>query len=199
LEEVDWIAQLEYEMYSSDAIPKHILAQWYAKNPSGFSILKTNDGEKVGHIDILPIHPTILQRFIDGDILERDIRGDDLYSLADKGLIRSLYVESVAVSLSSGHSKGPAVLYLICNLSEAIERICDPGRIDNVYAIAATTEGSRFLSRLGFEIHKKAESRRDHHNLFIASYPELKKAASNMCQRRYAPDHKLRGGSLNPQ
>src|ERR1051325_7640797 len=93
LEEVEWIAQLEYEMYSSDdAIPQHILEEWYARNPSGFSILKINDGERIGHIDILPIHPTILQRFISGDIVERDIRGNDLYSLADKKLIRNLYV-----------------------------------------------------------------------------------------------------------
>jgi hypothetical protein len=184
--EVGWIAQLEQEMYKPDeAIPGDLLEEWFARNPGCFSILKTDDEIKIGHVDILPVHPAVLEKFVHGDIVERDIRGDDLYSPTDKNSVRELYVESVAILLPPGRSKAPAVLYLMCHIAEAMERICNLSRIENMYAIAATAEGAHFLGRLGFEIYKAAESRRDRHNLFMASFQGVVEATSGLCKRRY--------------
>lgn len=191
-EEIAWVAQVERDLYSlQDAIPEHILKGWYAKNPNGFSILKTRNSQKIGHIDILPLRPVVLQKFISDEIAERDIRGDDIYSLSEKNLIRDLYIESLAVVLPNSYSRAPATLFLICNLTSAIGRICDVSKVENIYAIAATIEGNRFLSTLGFRVHREAQYRKDHHNLFVINFRELIVLTSRICKRRYERHQKL--------
>jgi len=57
----------------------------------------SKNGQKVGHIDILPLRPATFQTFFEGNVVERDIRGDSLYTQKEKHLIRDLYVESIII------------------------------------------------------------------------------------------------------
>jgi hypothetical protein len=185
-EEVGWIAQIERDSYSTeDAIPESKLREWYNRNPNGFFILKTANEEKIGHVDVLPLRAPALQSFINGDLVERDLCGDDLYSPSEKQRVRDLYVESVAIVLPPNHSEAFAALFLICNFSRIADRVCNPAMVQNVYAIAATAEGNNFLKTLGFRILREAESRIDRHNLFSVSFSQLAMHVSRICKRRY--------------
>src|SRR5436190_12019019 len=76
LDDIEWISQLEAEVYSpQDAIPERILKVWYAANPTGFSIIKTKDGERIGHLDILPLRKEFLGSLLEGKIKERELTG----------------------------------------------------------------------------------------------------------------------------
>ncbi|PYS93730.1 MAG: hypothetical protein DMF64_03925 [Acidobacteria bacterium] len=172
-EDVAWIARLEVDMYSArDAVPEHILKEWYNSNPDGFSVIKRK-GRNIGHIDILPLRPATLQKFIDGSIVEKDIRGDDLYSPEERDAIQDLYVESVAFLSIQGRATSRAVQYLLSNFISLVSRLCNPANVKNIYAIAATLRGNRFLTRLSFTNAKRAKDRVDQHDLFAIKFSDL--------------------------
>jgi hypothetical protein len=185
-DEIDWIARLEAQVYTpEDAIPNRVLMEWYEKNPAGFSVIKMTNGQKVGHIDILPLRPTTQKAFLQGHIVEKDVRGDSLYSPSERHLIRDLYVESIIVLPPKGFSKAPAILCVLTNFVSLVERICDPKTVQNVYAIAASQSGDRLLRRLGFDPIISSESRSDHHDLFSVKFSELTKNITAICGSRF--------------
>jgi hypothetical protein len=182
LEEIDWIANLEAEVYSSnDAPPKSVLEEWYCSNLNGFSIIRNKEGQKIGHIDILPLRPEALRKLVDGVIVERDIRGNDLYTPAERNLIRSLYIESVVIHPAQGSSNARAVLYLLCSFISLVERLCNPADVENLYAIAATTRGIRFIRHVGFNRIKEANERKDGHDFFATTLADLAARLSRLC------------------
>ncbi len=188
-EEIGWLAGLEAKVYSpEDAIPKDLLTEWYNSNPSGFNIIRMANGQKVGHIDILPLRPASLKAFLEGSIVEKNIRGDSLFSPTERHLIKDLYVESVIVQPPKGHTNGPAVLCLLTNFGRPVERICDPSSVENLYAIAASKSGDRLLRRLGFDPITSAENRADHHDFFQVSVPELANNIYTLCGERFPED-----------
>ncbi len=183
LKDLDWIAQLEAESYSGDdAIPGGILKEWYEVNPTGFFVIKGILEERVGHIDILPVRSRVLQLLLEGAILEREIRGDSLYSPDERDSIRELYVESLAVCIP-GRYKAGALLSLAFNLPSLIENIAALEKIETIYAIAATKPGERVIKRLGFEMIRKGEERKDGHPVFAVSFKTLMDNISQYLKR----------------
>lgn len=167
--EVGWIAKLEASVYSTqDAIPERLLREWFCMNHTGFSIFKTSDGKPVGHLDILPLRPATLDAFLKGDIVEREIRGDSLYSADDRRLIKHLYVESIILRPPKPLSNAAAIMSVLSNMSSIIERIADLQTVERIYAIAATPSGERLMRRLGFDLLSAGDRRKDRHNLFAA-------------------------------
>ena len=185
-EEVDWIARQEEEVYlSGDAIPKHVLSEWYNANPEGFSVIKMPNGQKIGHIDLLPVRPNTLATFIEGNIVEKDIRGDSLYSPQERSQIKNLYVESIAVVPPKRFSNAPAVLCVLTNFGDLVARVCDLDTVENVYAIAASRSGEALLRRLGFDQIRPAQGRKDQHDLYRVAFADLAKNITTICGRRF--------------
>ena len=185
-EEIDWIARLEAQIYApEDAIPKRVLTEWYEKNPDGFSVIRMPNGQKVGHIDILPLRPATQKAFLQGDIVEKDIRGDSLYAPSERHLIENLYVESIIVLPPKGYSKAPAILCVLTNFVGLVERICNPNTVNSIYAIAASQSGDRLLRRLGFDSIGSSDGRIDGHDLFTIKFSELRKNITAICGPRF--------------
>jgi hypothetical protein len=168
-DEVGWIAKLEESVYSSaDAIPEFLLREWYSVNDTGFSIVKAADGRPVGHLDILPLRPKTMELFLKGEILEREIRGDSLYSPKQRRLIRHLYIESIILRQPKGLSNAAAVVCVLSSIASIIERVTDLSKVERIYAMAATSAGEGIMRDLGFELHTGGDRRKDGHNLFAA-------------------------------
>ncbi|MEW6744660.1 MAG: hypothetical protein AB1486_18040 [Planctomycetota bacterium] len=167
-EEIGWIAALEASVYSRhDAVPESVLREWYTCNPTGFSVVTAHGGTPVGHIDILPLRPVPLQEFLDGHILERELRGDSLYRNQERASIRHVYVESVILRPPEGRSPAAVMLALLSWIGEIFERVADLRSLEAIYAIAATVRGDQLLRKLGFELLRPGSSRRDGHDLFV--------------------------------
>jgi len=188
-DEIAWIAQLEASVYSSDdAIPERLLREWYVANPTGFSIVKSGDGTPIGHLDILPLRPQTLEPFLKGDIVEREIRGDSLYSARNRQLIKHLYVESIILRPPRPLSNAAAIVAVLSNVSSIIARVADLSTVERVYAIAATTSGEGLMKDLGFELHGAKERRKDGHNLFVAEVPVLARKIVALCGSKVEGD-----------
>lgn len=172
-QDVGWIAESEARVYSpSDAIPEPVLAEWYDSNPAGFSVLKSG-GERIGHINILPLRPAPLRRLLDGAVAERDIRGADLYAPHERDSIKELYVESLAVLPRPGVSSAPAASFVLSNVIPLVGRLCDPGGVENVYALAASGAGEKLMRHLGFVRRAEASARSDGHDLWAARLSDV--------------------------
>ncbi len=177
-----WIARLEARVFSEqDAVPEMVLREWYAINPHGFFIIKEKNGERVGNLTILPLRPSTLRAFSEGHILDKDIRGDSLYSSTERHSIRDLYVESIIVSLPKGKSNAPALLCILSRIGLIMRRLCDMAEVDHIYAIAASSSGEKFMKRLGFVQVKSAEVRKDGHDLFAVKFANLATIIATMC------------------
>ena len=185
-EDLDLIFQFVIEAYSAQyAVARLTLENWYGSNPDGFSILTMN-GHKIGHLTIVPLHPKILELFRQGTVLEQDILADSLYTPVDRQLIRNLYVESIIIDSPKGASVLPikALTLLAHEFLPLMRRVCDPTNLENIYALAASVRGERFMKRLGFEQVKSGQERADHRTLYVAKFGILKARISELYNRR---------------
>jgi hypothetical protein len=187
-EDMGWIAEQEAKRFSGiDAIPEALLREWHARNPTGFFLIIAEDGRRVGYINIMPVRPEPLRFFLDGSIVERQIRADSLYSADERELIKDLYVESIVVDLA-GRARAAALLALAVNFVSMIELICDVDKIDHVYAIAATTSGMNLLRRLGFSVIQKGGEGKDGHELFSVEGKALMDRIESLSKNRLSND-----------
>jgi hypothetical protein len=171
--DISWIAGFEAQVYSKDdAVPELILTDWFARNPNGFSTIK-RDGERIGHIDLLPLNDSAFSRFTRGVITEREIRGSELHASEERDLVTNIYVESLAVIPPDGFAAAPAIRHLLFSCMALIERVGNPERIENIIAVAATNEGQRLLQALGFDVLSYAKDRKDRHDLYAVQLAEL--------------------------
>lgn len=184
-DEIAWIAKLEASVYSTDdAIPERLLREWYSVNPAGFSLVKAAGGHPVGHLDILPLRSATLEALLRGDIVEREIRGDSLYSPRDRSLIKQLYVESIILLPSKRLAKAAAIMSVLANIPSIVERVADLNTVERIYAIAATPAGEKLMRRLGFDLLSAGERRKDRHNLFAGEASVVVGKASAICGSR---------------
>jgi hypothetical protein len=174
LDDLHWIGELEAETYSrADAVPPVILDAWFRANPSGFSVIVADNEERVGHIDILPLRPDALQRFMRGAIVEREIEGKHLFGESERQQVRDLYVESVILKRSAGLSGATTVMFLLSQFLSITRRICDPMQVENVYAIAASNSGEHLMRQVGFSVITPADLREDGHDFFGIQFSDL--------------------------
>ncbi len=181
LEDLRWAACIAQSIYSGiDVIPEAVMTDWYKANPKGFFIIKSRSGHRVGNIDILPLKPNALERLISGQLLEREISGDCIYSPPEADSITAIYVESFVAVTESKRPNAGAAVYAISDFARMLNNLGDPTRIKQVYAIAASANGKKLLCRLGFDLIGTASQRRDNHDLYLASTSDIARNVLNV-------------------
>ncbi|HEV7744412.1 MAG TPA: hypothetical protein VGO56_05400 [Pyrinomonadaceae bacterium] len=184
--DLDWIFRLEIEAYSAQyAVARQTLDRWYGSNPGGFSILTMN-GRKIGHLTIIPLRTKVLDSFVQGTILEQDIHEDCVHPPEETHLVRNLYVESIIIDSACGRSILPikALTRLAHDFVPLISRVCEPRNLENVYGLAASGPGERFMRALGFDLVKSAHERADERALYAAKFSTLRDNISELYDRR---------------
>ncbi len=166
-QDISWIANLEGENYSpKDAVPESVLINWFARNPHGFSVIANTAGERVGHVDVLPLIPDLAAPFLQGEILEREIPAAWIVPANDRTSLRDLYVESIIIKKQTGLASRPALYQVFEQLNDIARRICEPSAARDVCAIEASAAGKKLMLRAGFERCEMKTPRRDGHELF---------------------------------
>lgn len=174
-DDVRWASDLATRVYTGlDIIPERLMLEWFHANPAGFSIIKDCEGHRCGNIDILPLRPDTLRRFLRGELIEQEIRGDSVFPPQESAKIEALYVESL-VAVDDCYRGNPLAAYrCIMSTPDLIERVCRPSQIASVYAIGASENGIRLMRDLGFdEIPSGGEVRQDGHRVFSVSFADL--------------------------
>ncbi|MGE5681770.1 MAG: hypothetical protein ACM34K_12905 [Bacillota bacterium] len=178
-EDIKWISKLEASVYSGDdAIPFEVLWGWYNACPAGFLIVVSPEGIRTGHIDVLPVKSSKLDKFINGAITEKDILPSDLYTLDEKELVRDLYIESLAINMNISQTKPKALMKIISEFRAIAGSISNPDKLKNLYAISASEKGSQLLRHLGFKLIKSGRERIDRHELYGITYKDFASKAA---------------------
>jgi hypothetical protein len=172
-EDMAWIADLEAQTYGEVAVSMPLLMAWYSTNPNGFSVIKLRDGSRVGHLDFLPLRPSPLAQFVDGNITEEELLSDALYTPRERDAIRQIYLESIIVT-PSGDARSQIVRCAIANFVVAVERLCPAHNVDTMYGIAATEEGASFVQRLGGRLVKPGKERKDGLDLYAINFASIR-------------------------
>ena len=168
--DVIWAAALARRVYTgADVIPESLMLEWFGANPGGFSVLCDAEGERVGNVDLLPLRAEAMARIRNGSGIELEIRGADLFGARERGLVRDVYVESVVARAADLQRVDGGAEAVLRSFSELLARVGDLRALQNVYAIAASRGGERFLKRLGMERVMEGAERRDGHDLFGGS------------------------------
>jgi hypothetical protein len=181
------LARITYPL-EHDRIPEAVMFAWYQKNPEGFYIMRNRLGEFLGNLDLLALKPDTYQRFVEGDLLEREIRARELYSPAEKAQIRYIHVESLVVCMPSGlprTEKSLNTLYsrsvgaLASKIPDCIREMCSEEVIKNnqlnICAISANPAISDRLQEIGAEIIGQKENRRDKHDLYLIDFEKFER------------------------
>lgn len=172
-EDIRWVAELQHTLFGEHAIAAELLLGWHAANPNGFRIVRAGE-ERIGQIDVLPVREEMLQRFVRGELRERDLRGTDLHPPSERAQVRDLYIESIVVLGEDKREHDAGVAELLRVLAAAIlESLGDEHSLRDVYAAGATAAGNRFLQRLGFARTSDGE-RDDHLVMHRSSYAALR-------------------------
>lgn len=165
--DIEWISELEASEYTSeDAVPRETLLSWFHRNPGGFSLIENAHGVRIGHIDVLPLDLASARPFFEGQVLEREIRPEWIFTPAEKGQIRDLYIESIIITGATAVSGARALRAVFREFGSLAARLCDPVQLRDIYAIEATAPGQNLLTRIGFERCGEAGARKDNHQMF---------------------------------
>jgi hypothetical protein len=139
-----WICELESEHYGPYQAAAHArLIEWHTANPYAFLIIR-NNGQRSGHLTLLPLRPAMLKALASGERNEGHITAADLYPPEERLQIRDLYVESLIAEPI--HLLGEVV----SRFEYHVEHLVDVYLLENVYASPMTASGRLLIANLGF-------------------------------------------------
>lgn len=192
--DVKWAAKQATIVYGGhDVIPEKVMLDWFRANKNGFYVVKRGDGANVGNLDILPLKPNTMQKFLGGELLEKEILGDCLFGPNEKASVKDIYIESLVVPkhLFDDKTSNSFALYaVIGNLAECILGLCEPDAAERgeikVYALSANPTVALHLTEMGFEIASRKEKRRDGHDLYRLDFKSLESELKKLTDRRDA-------------
>jgi len=170
-DDVYWIADKEKDVYKGnplDVMPLDMIQSWYRRNSACFWIFQRSGGERIGNIYIFPLKPNVLDKLVRGEILERDIRSEDIYSRRESGKITALHICSlVCPDCREG------TVQCIRNLPRIFKNICNPDQLNHIYALSASQEGENLLKRNGFSAINDGTGRKDGHPCYRVEYQDF--------------------------
>ena len=130
-------------------------------------------GERIGHVDVLPLIPDLSAPFLRGEILEREIPAEWIVGKGDRTSPRDLYVESIIITKHSGLASRPALFQIFAQFDNIVHRVCESCSVRDVCAIEASAAGKKLMIHAGFERCEIKIPRRDGHELFKIGLTDL--------------------------
>ena len=162
-----------------DLVDEEVLRSWQCKNDAIFTVIRS-DHQVLGYYSLLPLELETLGRIIDGSLREKDIRPKDILSKSQAKYCEALYFFSVATR----HRYSRATLLLFQHLQRHLEMLVSRGRLNIVYAIAATPEGERLLKKLGFQKIKDSSERPDRRPLYSRNLSLVREGRESIFARK---------------
>jgi len=183
--DIEWIAKLEAIVYDAgDAIPLDLLTEWHNANPLIFTVIVDKlTGNRVGHLNLLPVKQRTLSLLKSGSLRERDIRGDSLYTPAEKESVEALWVESIAIRLPDDVSSVTALRAVLSASAEVVNRLACPDKLQEILAIPVSKPGRMLCEHVGMELIQNKSSRVDEHDLYGSNFKNVSFALSRYAKR----------------
>lgn len=179
----DQVDRLETAAIGANPSRLRMLHDWFHANPAGFSVVENLHHEVVGCVNLVALRSGTVKRLSTGLLMEGDIRGPDLYRPDERSLVRDIYCESIVVPTVGGIRDLEAVSLILRELESLLQKIGDVPRMGELYALAATKPGKRFMFKLGFELAVTGVDRHDGRDLLVGAVPGVLERASRFVKR----------------
>lgn len=161
INDIKSICDLQKVEYKALAIPESLYLEWFKANSEGFFVMEkenifTKECQIVGHVTFFSIKAERLALYIEGEILEEEIRGVDIYGPDERDKIDHIYIESVIACLGHRRYTIPMLTRLY---SSMLSLYCGNAPVKTVYAMAATDDGTDSIQGAGFKVIKRLRRR----------------------------------------
>lgn len=162
LDDLEAVYQLDKAVFKKcDVISLDTFVEWHQTNPRIFKVFIV-DERLVGYYAVLPLRPSVLDEFVQGNIKESDFRGDSILEPNDAKELRRIYLFSIARDPGE-RGRGYEI---VADAAQYLGSGEDYPNIETLYATGATEDGVRLLMRRGFRRVMDAGDRADEHPLF---------------------------------
>lgn len=147
-EDLPAIVRLDLERYGELTVPYEITQHWWRKNPTACRVLfNAEDRTDIwGALSIIPMRKETILRILRGEMEERDITADDVFTYEEAGEY-NVYIPSALVR-EDHRSSLPRLIHSVLDFwCEQYPRI----RLGKVYAFTSSDDGMRLARYLYFD------------------------------------------------
>lgn len=147
-EDLPAIVKLDLARYGELTVPYEITQHWWRKNPTACRVLfNAEDRTDIwGALSVIPLPLQIIMRILRGDMEERDITADDVFTYEEAGEY-NVYIPSALVR-EDHRSSLPRLIHSVLDFwCEQYPHI----RLGKVYAFTSSDDGMRLARYLYFD------------------------------------------------
>ncbi|MBN1211013.1 MAG: hypothetical protein JXA92_00405 [candidate division Zixibacteria bacterium] len=173
-EDIKKIYELDSRVFKKrDIIKEEIFLNWHRKNNNIFTVAYFGE-QFVGYYSILPLKKSIFNKFLCGEIKEKDITPDNIVEAKRVVRLTRLYLFSIAVEPEVPYILKNEVSYkLFCNIAHCLDKQRKKGNLKKIYATGATKRGENLLKGFKFTKISESKKREDKHNLYEKEISEV--------------------------
>lgn len=147
--------------YGKEFTNENVVKSWYNKNPYTLSILANEQNKIIGYFDILPLNEMHSDKFINGQMVEKDIRPKHILSVEEMKQCRTVYIAGIAVEQNCGEVIKTFGGVLIYALITHIKCFYTHKEGIKLLALPVTDCGKKLLTKYNFKIETEAMVRKD--------------------------------------
>jgi Ca2+/Na+ antiporter len=146
-------------------IPARVFANWADVDPTCFWVHVDANNQVRGYYSILNVKPERFEMFKQGKIDEPQFRQKDLLPPARDLAAEELYFFSIAYREGADSKNVKHVL--VRHAADKIAYLQNFGRLQRLYAAAASPAGGELIKSLPFRLVMKGTHRKDRHDLYV--------------------------------
>jgi hypothetical protein len=167
-----WAKRKSYEIaeqkFGSDTIPPAQLDEITRLNPNSLLIL-TFGGAVVGYTDFYVLKPESLEKFIGGELTERELKPEMIVPHPKRGTVTDIYMAGITVIDCHTYEGKRQASMLIWALVDLLAQCFLDERPVRLFALGWSGEGRGLLEKAGFQRIRTAKPRRDGYPLYTRS------------------------------
>jgi hypothetical protein len=176
-EELEQIVDLARSNYTCPINELDYKKAMWEKNPFTFFVVKDELGNVKANLNLLPLTPLAFNQLKSGQILESELRPEDILSNSDedRAICRHIYVEGLlSKSEDGGVSDKSALILIAWNFEKIVSTLTSDLSELVVCGIGGSGQGEKLMKNLGFHISNPASNRKDKLDFFLVDFDKLK-------------------------
>jgi len=162
------VNKLAKEKFGKNSASTSAANDWQKKNEYILTCL-TDNNLLVGYFDILPLKPDFAQRFISGEVGEKDIRAEHLFSFHELKKAEYVYFAGIAVKNTNVGAGCIHATYLIYAAILYLKTFYSGSNLKQILTIPTSDEGLAITKKF-FSLEREGGLRKDGQDLYSSPF-----------------------------
>lgn len=153
--------------YRHEYVSDDVVEQWRLKNSHAFVGVTNSQNTLCASFGILALEYSFFQQFLKGRVTDKELRADDILTLADSKGSSNLYISGVVVRDPIRMIGSRRASVMIWAMLEYLKKVYGVRKTRSIYAIAVNSSSENLLRNCGFTLTQKSDGRKDNLNLYM--------------------------------